>query len=104
MSIAESFGNFLISNDSSCSLRLSKKGSEYDWYYPSEFQTNYFEYLKDSLDKTPILSFPKRFGPSIIDTDLSSYFIGDILMQHQDDGSSNTWSKLGFLSKTLTDT
>ena len=50
----------------------------------------------------PVLALPRADRPFMIDTDASSYQLGAVLLQQQDDNESKNWSTIGYWSRSLT--
>jgi hypothetical protein len=59
---------------------LLKKGVEYKW---TPDRQKAFEILKNALVSQPILSYPTRRDPFILDTDCSNFALGSVLSQVQ---------------------
>ena len=82
---------------------MLKKDATPNWEDPSESQRAAFEELKRRLTSPPVLVLPKRDRPFMIDTDASSYQLGAVLLQQQNESDPNDWSPVGYWSKTLND-
>lgn len=73
---------------------MLKTFSNSDWYSPSEFHTQFFEYLKATLAMPLIPSFTKLVLLYIIDTYASSYAIVSTFLQQQ--GEANYYTFLRY--------
>ena len=78
------------------------KDASPDWTNPEPDQEQAFETLKAKLASPPILALPQPNREYMIDCDASSYAIGVVLLQQQDDKKPNDWATVGYFSKTLT--
>ena len=74
--------------------QLTQKNKPFTW---SQTHHEAFDKLKTHLTTSPILTYPSRDGTFILDTDASSYGIGAVLSQLQD----NTEKIIAYASKTL---
>ena len=63
-------------------MALTRKGSPFVW---TDWQQAAFEALKACLVCAPILGFPTKSGSFVLDTDTSSFAVGGILSQLQND-------------------
>ena len=59
---------------------LTRKGARFAWNEECELA---FQCLKDMLTNSPVLSYPTKDGPFILDTDASNYGLGAVLSQVQ---------------------
>ena len=75
--------------------RLTEKGREFRWTEECE---NAFCELKRRLTTAPILSYPTREGPFVLDTDASEQGVGAVLSQIQN-GEERV---IGYYSRTMT--
>ena len=83
---------------------MLRKDAEPDWENPTDEQTKAFETLDARLISPRILALPKAFRPYVTDTDASAYQVGATLLQQQEKEKPNDWVRIGYCSKTLTDT
>lgn len=60
--------------------QLTRKNQKFTW---TESCVNAFDHLQHALTTTPILAYPTREDPFILDTDASLYGIGAVLSQVQ---------------------
>jgi hypothetical protein len=74
--------------------RLTSKGAQWQW---TELEQFAFERLKHALATAPVLPFPVKGAPYLLDTDASANGIGGVLCQVVD-GQERV---LGYASKTL---
>ena len=61
--------------------RITGKGARFEW---TREQQEAFEELQRRLTNTPILGYPRRENPFILDTDASACSVGAVLSQEQD--------------------
>jgi predicted aspartyl protease len=62
--------------------KLMEKGQKFEW---SEECTKSMEKLKEVMVEPPILAYPREEGQWLLDTDASSFAVGAVLSQIQDD-------------------
>lgn len=63
-----------------------------------EVQTRAWQELKGALSSPEILAAPRRGAPKKVMTDASTYGLGGVLLQQNDDGK---WRPLSFTSRLL---
>lgn len=80
---------------------MLKKDADPNWDYPTEEQCTAFETLNAKLIASPVLAFSKKGRPCMIDTDVSAYQLGAVLLQQQDENDPKSWVPIGNWSKSL---
>ena len=82
---------------------MLRKDAAPNWDDPTASECSAFEELKERLTSPPVLVLPKGDRPFMIDTDASTYQVGAVLLQQQDEANPSVWSPVGYWYKTLND-